>query len=475
MARHSEAEKTMITRNTTGANLSAGFITKLQTAVESPQIVFRYQVDSTTDLNENLDDNETLITVDDSSVFSDDDIITIGAEWMLVVDAAAGGNIIEVTRGYALSVATIHSTGIDIYILAEYDVMNVSDLSVDQNLGRPEAVVTVSNADQSWNIFLSDLTNHGNLGIIELKFSGLSENMSLFRGVVDHVELSDRDMTASIYLYDRLAKFLDQEMDPRPGALDLVNGPYTNPMSFIWEILVTEGGLDSTASQANRDIDYAKWDALKTKLAAQNFNIGVRIPRMHTYRSAIQAILYLCSCWGFMTHEGKIGFDYAANDAGAGDDTWTQAHILMNQNGRDIDGNAPYTDITEIVNDQWVSHGFDHTTGIWLSDTDGTIVHNSDGTSQGVYGIMASAEANPIVWHDTIASATGGSDWVEDIHKDPMIFAPLTTWLYGARVEIGDVIDLTDGDWSWTNKLMKVERVLSWNVTDFAIQVLLRA
>jgi hypothetical protein len=372
-------------------------------------------------------------------------------------------------------VAATHDTGKDIYLLNEYDVLNISDLSVDQNLGRSEAVVTVSNADQSWNIFLSDPTNHGNLAIVELKFSGLSENMSVFRGVVDHVEYSDRDMTASLYIYDRLAKILDQEIDPRPDALDMVNGASTNPADFIWDILTAEAGLDDTASQDNIDIDYTKWSDWRTKLSSQNFTIGARIPRTHTYRSALQAILYFCSSWGFMTNEGKIGFDYAANDAVAGDDTWTQAHILMDVDGSRIDGNRPYPDLTEIVNNQWVSHGFDSTTGIWTSAEQGTIVQNQDTTSQGDYGVMSIAEANPIIWHEDATSATGGSDWVEDIHANPRIFSELTTWLYGARVEIGDVIDLTDADWSWTNELMKVERILSFNLTNFTIQVLLRA
>lgn len=447
----------------------------MQTRVETPQIIFRYQTDSTTNLNEALDASETTIDVVDNSVFSDDDVILIDDELMLITDADVGANQILVTRDYGTTIADTHADTTDIYIMTIYPVMNISDLSFDPFLGTPEAVVTVSNADQSWNIFLSDLTNHTRLAIIELQFTGLDEYMPIFTGIVDHVEYSDINMTCSIYLNHKLAKFLNQEIDPDTDALDMVNGPDTNPMDFIWAILVDEGGLDSEESQDNIDIDHTMLDITRTKLTAQNISIGARIPRAHTYRTAIQLILDLCSCWGFVTNEGKIGFDYAANDAVAGDHTWTQAHILSSVDGGDVDGNRPFTDASEIVNWQNMAYGYvphgipDDTLGLWT----GTTI-NQDGTSQGVYGLAAIAEAGTLVWHNNAASATGGSDWVEDIHKNPMVFSEIKTWLYGARVQIGDVIDFTDADYGWTNELLKIMNV-SWDLTNFVITVLVRA
>lgn len=465
----------MITRNSAGGTLSAGFITKLQARVESPRIVFRFATDSTTNTNEAVDTVETIIDVVDNSVFSDNDIISIDDEWMLITNATVGANQIQVTRDYGITVAATHNTATDIYILNEYPVLNISDISVDNELGSSEAVVTVSNADQSWNIFLSDLTNHGNQAQIELKFDGLSENMTVWSGVVDHTEYEDDSMTLSIYLSQPIAKLLDTTIDPRPEALIMVNGPDDNPLDFIWAILVDEGGLDSTASQANKDIDYASWSATQVKVGAQNIDIRARLSRSHTYRSAIQAVLYICSCWSFITHEGKIGFAYAANDAVAGDDTWTAAHILRTVDGSRIAGHRISTDVEEIVNDQFVSHEYIYTRGKWQSDIDGTIVNNQDATSQNDYGVHSLAEADTNIWHFDVASATGGSDWVEDINKDPKIFSSITTWLYGARIQPGDVVDLTDPDYGFTNKLMKIERILSFNMTNFTLTVLARA
>lgn len=465
----------MITRNSAGSTLSAGFITKLQSRVESPRIVFRFATDSTTNTNEAVDTVETIIDVVDNSVFSDNDIISIDDEWMLITDADVGANQIQVTRDYGITVAATHNTATDIYILNEYPVLNISDISVDNELGSSEAVVTVSNADLSWNIFLSDLTNHGNQAQIELKFDGLSENMTVWSGVVDHTEYEDDNMTLSIYLSQPIAKFLDATISPRPDALIMVNGADTNPLDFIWAILVDEGGLDSEASQANKDIDYTSWSATQVKVGAQNIDISARLSRSHTYRSAIQTVLYICSCWSFLTNEGKIGFAYAANDAGGGDDTWTAAHILRTVDGNRIAGHRISTDVEEIVNDQFISHGYNFERGKWQSDIDGTIVNNQDATSQNDYGVHGLAEADTGVWHDDVASATGGSDWVEDINKDPKTFSSITTWLYGARIQPGDVVDLTDPDYGFTNKLMKIERILSFNMTNFTLTVLARA
>lgn len=460
----------MITRNAAGGTLSSAFITNLQSRYQSPRIVFKFATDSTTNTNEALDATETVIDVVDNSVFSDNDIIIINdskQEYLFVVNATVGVNQIQVTRGYGISVADTHNTNQDIYILNEYDVLGISDISIDQNFGASEAVVEVSNADQSWNIFLSDKTNHGNVGNVELKFDALAENMIIFRGLVDHVEYSDQNMSCFIYLYDRLADKLDEEIGDPSDDVDYTDAARL-PSAIIWDLLTVQAGLDSTASTANVDIDYASYDAWATVLAGDSFSLRARLTGGHTYRSAVQAILYLCSSYAFLTNEGRIAFDYRTNDAVAGDDTWTQSEILTEVSGSKVDGNRPYTD-KSLVNWQNTAYGYDPVTGVWT----GTFV-NQDAGSQSVYGVQAIAEANPLVWHEDQASATGGSNWVEEIHADPKIFTELTTWLYGYRIQIGDVIDLTDSDYGWANNLMKVERIISINLTDFVITVLLR-
>lgn len=473
MARESADEgNLMITTNADGGALTAGTITRLQSRQAEAQMVFRFQTDSGTNLNEDLDAVEAGIDVVDSSVFSDDDIIQIDDEFMRVDDASLGPNQILVTRGHKWNPAATHSNGADIFIFNEYPTLNVSDLSIDPDMGASEAIVTVSNADQFWNIFLSDLTNHGNTGTLELHFTGFSENITLYTGVADHVEFDSDNMTASIYLVDSLSKFLDQEISPDPAALDLVNGASTNPMDFIWDILVTEGGLDSTASSDNIHIDYTKWNDTKTKLTAQNANIGARMPRFTTYRETIQAILYLHSLRGFITHEGRIGFDYIDNDAVSGDDTWDEGHILRTVDGSPIDGHRVYTDLTGLVNWMQAFHGYDPSTDGYPWAGSKT---QSDATSIAEYGQFNLSEANTLVWHDTLASATGGLDWIESIHKDPKVFSQITTWLNGIRSEIGDVIDLTDTDYGFANKLMKIEKILRIDMNNYTVTVLARA
>lgn len=459
----------MITRNASGANLSAGFITQLQSRDSSPRIVFRFQTDSTTNLNEALDAVESGIDVVDSSVFDNGDVIQIEDELMLVVDDALGVNEIQVTRGYGVNDAETHDTGKDIYIHEEKAVLGISDLSIDPDFGANEAVVEVSNADQAWNIFLSDLTNHGKMATINLKFDGLDERMPLFTGFVDHVEYSDQNMSAFIYLSDRTTKKLDEQIGAAREEIDWYTVAAQTPSDMVWELLTTHAGLDNTITQANKDIDWASWGAWAGFVSAKNLAFKAKIPKSHTYRSAIQMILYLSQSWCFLTNEGKLGFGYRANDAVGGDDTWTQAQILTEVAGSKVDGNRPYTDMEEIINWQNVAHGYDPDTGIWASDTLGNPVINQDAASQTAYGLQAMAEADPIVWHDDVASATGGSDWFESMHSNPKVYTELRTWLYGYRVQIGDIIDLTDGDYGWTNELVKVEKILAIDLTNFTI------
>lgn len=457
----------MISRNITGGALSAGFITKLQSRYESPKVLLRLAIETTPNMNEALDDSETRLDVDDNSYFSDNDWIMVDDEIMFVTDATAGANQIDVTRGYGISVAAAHDDNSDIYILDTYAVLSGPLLGFDPELGASDTVVHLSNADKAWNIFLSDRTHHGNIASLELSFDGLSESMYLYRGILDHVEPSSSDMSIYLYLKDRISDKLDEVIDPAHDALTLFQAS-KNPMDAIWEILVTEGGFDSETSQANLDIDYTKWNACKTKLTAQNLSFSMTIPRSHSYRSAVQTILYLANCHGFITNEGKIGFDYAVNDAVSGDDTWTRDKLLSEVSGGKVNSRV-YTDTDNIVNWQKTFHGYDVTEAIW-SGTD--IDQNT--ASQSRYGIQSIVEADYVVWHDDLSSAQGGSAWVETMNKDPKIFAELLTWLYGARMEIGDVVDLTDSDYGWSNEYLKIEQV-KMNMENFTTQFLTRA
>lgn len=464
-----------IARNSAGDALSAGWITRSQTQIETPEIIFRFQTDSTTNLNEALDSSEQIIDVVDNSVFSDNDVILTDDELMLIVNASYGANQIEVTRAYGSTVADTHADTTDIYLMAIYPIMNISDISFDELLGTPEAVVTVSNADQSWNIFLSDLTNHTKLAIIELGFTGLSEWISIFTGEVDHVEYSDMNMTCSIYIVHKLTKFLNEEIG---NSRDVLEYTAQNAADIIWGILVTEGGLDSELSQDNKYLDYKLWGDWKTKLAGENMDdIAARIPKSHTYRSACQLVLDLTSSWAFITNEGKIGFTHAVNDAGGSDDTWTRAQILSSVDGSDVEGNRPHTNVEELVNFVNVAYGYDPkgipdptgVLGLW------TATEPVSGSTSADYGLSSIAEANVYIWHDDQASALGGAGWVIDIHENPMVFFETKVWLYGARVQIGDTIDLTDTDYGWSNELMKVMRIISFDLTNFVITVLVRA
>ena len=276
-------------------------------------------------------------------------------------------------------------------------------------------------------------------------------------------------MSAFIYISNKVTKKLDEQIGVAREEIDWYTVAAQTPSDMVWELLTTFAGLDSTITQANKDIDFASWGGWAGFVSAKNLSFKAQIPKSHTYRSAIQMILYLAQSWVFLTNEGKLGFGYRANDAATGDDTWTQAQILTDVDGSKVDGNRPYTDIEEIINWQNVAHGYDPLTGIWASETLGTPVINQDAASQTAYGLQAMAEADPLVWHDDVASATGGSDWFESIHSNPKVYTELRTWLYGARVEIGDIIDLTDADYGWTNKLVKIEKILAIDLTNFTI------
>lgn len=73
-------------------------------------------VDSTTDLNEDLDNSETGVDVDDTAVFRVGDVIRVDSEQMLITAKTVTGNTLTVTRGYNSTSAVTHSNNANVYV-----------------------------------------------------------------------------------------------------------------------------------------------------------------------------------------------------------------------------------------------------------------------------------------------------------------------------------------------------------------------
>jgi hypothetical protein len=372
----------MITRNSAGGVLSAGYITKLQS--KDPELVYRFRFD--------------------------------GSAYDSYVDS-------------------------------------ISNFATRGNLGTAEILITLTNTDQQWMNFIQTEGELTKAGVIDLYHFGDSEYMPIFTGLVMAAEYSDEGKV-SLRLRDRFALLLDAGIGSISSPVDYSDTGRT-PAEIVWKILTEEVGLDSTETSNNPDIDYDLWNFWQAWCATAGLSFKAYIFG-NSARSTIREVLRLSNSMGWISNEGKIAFD--AMPAGTvPDDTWTQEHILRT---------APGVHVDFIVNDQTTRFGWDRASGTWEG-----FVSGSDATSQSNYGTHAIVEASALVWHDTAASATAGQGFVDDLYDGKYVTSRITVPWYGYRTQVGDIVDITDADYSFTNYYFKVFELSDINMDKYTITV----
>lgn len=334
-------------------------------------------------------------------------------------------------------------------------VDTISNLSRTGNLPIGEILVTVMNTDGFWNTFISTEGEFTKTGSIEIYHAGDSEYMPLFTGEVMRATGIDEEMKMTLLIRDRLSAILDAPLGSANDLKDYTDAART-PAELVWKILTEEAGFDTTINQSNTDFDFGSWGAWQAATSANNLSFKALFYG-NSIRSAIREILRMSQSFAWVTNEGKLAFEEKVNTSVAGDDTWTKEHILSN---------TPDPNIDHIINDQHIYYNYSTFAGGWESNH-----AHADFTSQGFYGVHPHTENTPIVWHNDLASATGAALWIDHLYDGKQVFTSVKVPWYGFRTQIGDIIDLTDADWGFSNDLFKVHEIEDINLDDYTITV----
>lgn len=170
--------------------------------------------------------------------------------------------------------------------------------------------IGVINSGQYWNKFLSDKSNLRKTATLQLAIgientiaragvaragitaSGLvtlksgsvissgirvprsGEWLNILTGWGDDPEFIGSSV--SVAIRDKFAGLFEKALGSDDSPIDYYSAAY-NPADLTWDILTTYGGLDSTASTANTDIDYATWSTWKTACASANLSLSGKL------------------------------------------------------------------------------------------------------------------------------------------------------------------------------------------------------
>ena len=110
----------------------------------------------------------------------------------------------------------------------------------------------------------------------------------------------------NLSIRDKFAGLLEKELGSKEVPLDYFSSSY-NPADLVWAILITHGGLDSTASTANTDIDYTTWSLWKTACTTANLSLKARFIGQ-SVRKALELIRNLTNSDIYAAGNGKIKF-----------------------------------------------------------------------------------------------------------------------------------------------------------------------
>lgn len=340
---------------------------------------------------------------------------------------------------------------------SEYDdhVFSISNISRFGNLGVGELVVRVINTDDQWNNFISTEGELSKSGQVNLYHAGDAEYMPMFTGEVVKAPTVPGQQMVDLIIRDRLAVKLDGPLGSPQDPKDYTDTGRT-PAELIWKILTEEADFDTTINQTNPDFDWLMFGDFQGYTSSQNLSVKAYFYG-NTIRSAIREILRISSGMGWITNEGKLGLTQADVSEVVGDDTWTREHIIEM---------TPVPNIENITNKQYTYWGYDYETGSW----EGNIELN-DAVSQGHYGLHEAWEASALVWHDDQPSAVGGRDWIDSLWDGKRIECSITVPWYGFRMQIGDILDITDAEFGFNNDIFKVLAVENINFDDYTITV----
>ena len=426
---------------------------------------------------------------------------------------------------------------------------------------RADAIVSgnvtleVSNTDQSWNVILSSPQTHiipgATASAIQIGYTAI-DFITLFTGKLESADFRNVD-SVSLSFKDKIAYFTEAQIGSSQTPADYCSasgvlvtdfsGGTTrnwsagrNPADMIWSILVTYGGLDSTESVANVDIDWTTFLAYKTLLNS----IGIKIQgyfKGETITTVLQEIKDIAMTTIFSEADGKLyvrywlgqdntsvqsytsakwkevpsvsidrlniknshviyyGFTFTNSDTGTATSgtsttlvdttkTWVanayKNYIITITGGTGVGqsrliGSNDATTIT--INFAWTT-ALDATSTYKIFDPSigafADSITKSDPTSIGYYGTLEKVWDSQIVWNYDSSSAGNMGDRQLLDTKDPVKYVTFESFLLAYRQQLWDALKLTESFYSWTDQGFRIEE-LSFNSNEGMVEISGRA
>lgn len=409
----------------------------------------------------------------------------------------------------------------------------------------------IINTDQSWNDILATPTSHIGVGLtastIQIGYTGIGF-ITLFTGELDDSNFSNID-SVGLTFRDKISNWTKIQIGSSQSIADYYSAAGIlvtdfsasttrnwsagkNPADLIWSILTLYGGLDSTESAANTDIDWTTFSEFRNMLSAINYKIQAKF-QGENITSVLKDICEKTNSTIFSEMDGKLYCRYWLGSDTASIQTYTSAKWFdlptVDQNKLEIrnryevyygltftqleTGTASGATTLTIYDSAktWTTNAykdkFVHVrtgTGIGqtrrISSNDGTTLNitfawstnpiatdtfeildydnptfagsytSNDATSETNYGTKKEIIDSKNIWFYDSASAQGYGERAVVAKKDPIQYVSFTSGLHAYRQQLWDGLYLTETFYSWTNQGFRIEN-LSFDVNNENVEI----
>ena len=336
---------------------------------------------------------------------------------------------------------------------------DVSTITRSADLTSGWGTAILSNVDQTWNLFLADRTEIGSAGILGLKpidSLGFTNRTKLFTGKIDDVSYTG--VEAVLKVRDSLVSTLEKRLGNGENPVEYLTPQ--NPADLVWELLVTEGGLDSTASTENTDIDYTSWSDWDTDCDTLKYSLQAKFTG-HYITTALLMIAELTSSYIWVAGDGKFNFKRPIPPF-----TPSALPRYDRSNCLQIDVAVTKENLTNYFR---CRYGWDEDVNEWTGS-----VLEEDATSQTDYGIYTGVEEGKVVWHADEDSAGEMAERVVDKNKTPLAQLTITSTLRGVLLGLGDTILITELLKNLNPIYVRVEEMHNIDVTQGLVHFICR-
>jgi hypothetical protein len=404
----------------------------------------------------------------------------------------------------------------------------------------------VINTDQSWNVILSTPASHFGPSLqttsIWIGYTGIGF-MKLFTGNLDDANFDAVD-SVGLSFRDKISEFTKKQVGSSQAPADYYSAAsFTvfssadwsagrNPADVIWHLLTYWGGLDSTESTANTDIDWTVFSEFRNILSSINYKIQAKFQGQNL-TTALQEICGKTNSTVFSEMDGKIYCRYWLGSETSAVQTFTSAKWddlpkieidkLAIKNRYEVyygrtfpqmtTGTCTSASSTTVVDSSktWTANAYKGkyvhiTAGTGVGQTrlitsnDGTTLTitfawtttpvatdtfeildydtaafagsfvNNNSASQTSYGIQKETIDSEIVWFYDSASADGYGQRAVIANKDPIQYVTFKSGLEAYRQQLWDAIYLTESFYSWSSQGFRIEQ-LSYNIDAEEIEI----